>query len=166
MRIGAKYCGAMLLVSTGLTAAGCSQLDLQRFAPPGLVKYEDLAGDQPPNPEIQDRIDQRRENTDPSYPILAQQPASRPSGKARSEIGAELAQLRQARAAVEAGVAKDRVEAEIERAARVYLPGDAQGTERSLDEAREALDQAIEKADLDARRERGLPPRVKSKSNE
>jgi hypothetical protein len=40
------------------------------------------------------------------------------------------------------------------------LSGDSAGA-RTLDEAAAALDEAVAKADAEARRERGLPPRPK-----
>ena len=65
-----------LLAGAGVFAVtGCESGDLARFAPPGIVKYEDLAGDQPVNPDVAQRIEERRaEKGAGKFPRLAETP--------------------------------------------------------------------------------------------
>jgi len=61
--------------------AGCADMQLARFAPPGIIKYEELAGDQPPNPLIAERIEERVEDSDSPFPVIARTPSQSPSGR-------------------------------------------------------------------------------------
>lgn len=140
--MGAK---AYILVLAALAAAGCAA-ELKRFAPPGIVKYEELAKDQPPNPAIVARIEESRNEPGGGFPKLAEQPTALPQGIAKPERAAMTEALLVDRDALDAAVAEDRALAEGERDA-------------SLVEMRDALGEAVAKDDAAARRERGLPPR-------
>ncbi|WP_428409384.1 hypothetical protein [Hyphococcus sp.] len=97
--------------------AGCESGDLARFAPPGIVKYEDLAGDQPVNPNVARRIEERREEEGAGkFPRLAETPdeGDRPEKKPRKELAAEKAALVDARETLAEEVAADRAGAEAE----------------------------------------------------
>lgn len=147
--MGAK---AYLLVIAALAATGCSG-GLKRFAPPGIVKYEDLAKDQPPNPVIVERIEAQKAEPGGGFPALSEQPTKLPEGIAKPERDAMIADLLAQRNIVNAAVASDRELAASER-------GD------SLDAVRDELSEAVAKDDAVARRERGLPPRETSTPDE
>ncbi len=140
--MGAK---AYLVAFAALALVGCSG-GLKRFAPPGIVKYEELAKDQPMNPAIADRIEQNREAKGGGFPVLADQPTKVPQGIARPEREAMTEVLLTDRDALNVAVAEDRVLANAER-------------ESSLVDLRDTLDAAVAKDDEAARRERGLPLR-------
>jgi hypothetical protein len=140
--MGAK---AYLLVCAALASAGCGG-GLQRFAPPGIVKYEDLAKDQPVSPAIAERIDASRAETDGGFPKLSEQPVVVPEGIAKPERAAMENALLAERDALAAAIVADKALAAAER-------------EGGLVEARDALSEAIARDDVAARRERGLPPK-------
>ena len=82
--MGAK---SYLLLCAALASAGCSG-GLQRFAPPGIIKYEDLEKDQPVSPVIADRIEDYRAERDGGFPKLSAQPVVVPEGIAKPERAA------------------------------------------------------------------------------
>ena len=97
--------------------AGCESGALARFAPPGIVKYEDLAGDQPVNPAVAERIEERRhEEGAGKFPQLAETPDESDVPRKRSgrAIAADTAMLIDARDALAEEVAADRAAAETE----------------------------------------------------
>lgn len=147
--MGAK---AYLVVILALAATGCSG-GLKRFAPPGIVKYEDLAKDQPPNPVIVERIEAQKAEPGGGFPALSEQPTKLPEGIAKPERDAMVADLLAQRDIVNAAVASDRELAATERA-------------DSLETMRDELSGAVAEDDAAARRERGLPPRDTSTPDE
>ncbi len=140
--MGAK---SYLLIAALLAAAGCSG-GLKRFAPPGILKYEDLAKDQPPNPAIVERIEAQKNAPGGGFPELAEQPTKLPEGIAKPERDAMIGELLLKRDILNAAVESDRDLAQAERA-------------DDLNEMRDALADAVAKDDAVARRERGLAPR-------
>ncbi len=136
---------AYLLALAALAATGCSG-GLKRFAPPGIVKYEELAKDQPVNPAIEKRVAERAEEGGGGFPNLSEQPLTTPEGIAKPERAAMEEALLAERDVLDAAVAADRELAAAERDA-------------ALEEARDALSEAVAKEDALARRERGLPLR-------
>jgi hypothetical protein len=150
----------LLLALSALGASACSEFGLERFAPPGIVKYEDLAKNQPPSPAIVERVEAVRAASDGGYPRLSDQPQVVPAGAPAEEREAEAVALRDARDALDAALVDDRAIAAGEREQGVVLPGDASAAERSLEEAAAALAEEVARADDAARRERGLPPRA------
>lgn len=141
--MGAK---AYILMVAALAAAGCSSGALKRFAPPGIVKYEELAKDQPPNPVIVQRIEDQKDEPGGGFPNLSEQPAKLPEGIAKPERDAMIADLLIQRDALNAAMEADRAVAGAERL-------------QALEADRDALSDAVAKDDAAARRERGLPPR-------
>ena len=141
--MGAK---AYILAVAALAAAGCSSNALKRFAPPGIVKYENLAKDQPANPVIVQRIEDRKDAPGGGFPNLSTQPSTLPEGIAKPERDAMTGDLLVRRDALNAAIAEDRSLAEGERI-------------EALEDDRDALGEAVAKDDAEARRERGLPPR-------
>lgn len=89
--------GAALIFLT----AGCSGSSfLARFAPPGLVKYEDIAGEKPPNPAIEETVRNYREDTRARFPVLSRTPTAGPApeipdGARRDALKAELIEGRE-----------------------------------------------------------------------
>jgi hypothetical protein len=140
--VGAKV---YILVIAAFAAAGCSG-GLKRFAPPGIVKYEELANDAPPNPAIVERIEAQKDQPGGGFPRLAEQPTKLPEGIAKPERDAMIGDLLAERDALNAAMETDRAAAEAERI-------------EGLEGDRDALSEAVAKDDAAARRERGLPPR-------
>jgi len=123
---------------------GCESGDLARFAPPGIIKYEELAGDQPPNPEVVERIEARKADPDAGgFPNLSQAPtrADRPAKRKQADIQAEIAGLVEQRDDVTDAAQQDRAEAAAE-------------LEQDLPGERDALLEQIEKDEAMAARER------------
>jgi len=99
------------------SVSGCSSLELSRFAPPGIVKYEEIAGDKPPNPAIEERIRERKKTVDSEFPVLSRTPGKkdRPRPRDETERQADLAELDEARDALESDIAADRAAMEDDR---------------------------------------------------
>lgn len=152
--MGAKLYAAAMLAA--VAAAGCAQF--QRLAPPGLVKYEELAGDQPPNPVIVQRIAERRRTTEARFPELSEQPAARPEGLSEAERAAFAAALDAEREALQRAVEKARADAEAERADSYGLPGEREEARRALDKVAEDLAERVARDREAARRERAQRP--------
>jgi hypothetical protein len=136
---------ATVLALAALAAAGCSG-GLKRFAPPGIVKYEELAKDQPINPAIAARIEDYQDERAGGFPNLSEQPQKTPEGIAAPERGAMETALIAERDALNDAINADKELAAAERGA-------------SIEAARDALEEALAKDDALARRERGLPLR-------
>ena len=98
-------------------AQACSTSDLARFAPPGVVKYEDIASKKEPNPAIQERIRERKEGDDVRFPVLSQTPGAsdRPQRPIAEDIEAASATLTTARDDLAETVANDRALADADR---------------------------------------------------
>jgi hypothetical protein len=138
--VGAK---ASLVVIAVLAAAGCAG-GLERFAPPGFVKYEDRAKGLPVSPAIADRIE-AQSGTDAGFPNLSEQPIAAPAGIAAPERVALGNELDAARDALLQAVEADKAAAAAERA-------------DSIEPARDALDEALLNDNAAARAERAPPP--------
>ncbi|GJL91365.1 hypothetical protein [Hyphococcus sp.] len=123
---------------------GCESTDLARFAPPGIIKYEDRAGDQPANPEIVARVAERKADPEAGgFPNLSAAPGKedRPQKREQDDIEAEITGLTEARDEVVDAAEMDRLAAEAELA-------------RDLPAERDALKAQIEKDEAIAARER------------
>ena len=107
-----------------LAAAGCTELELARFAPPGLIKYEDLAGDQPVNPAIEARIENRKIDTDAGYPVLARTPGEddRPVLRPAAERTAQMEDLVSMREQLLRAADLDRAAVDAEKPEAELLP--------------------------------------------
>jgi hypothetical protein len=141
-----------------LPALVCGCASLKRFAPPGIVKYEELAGDQPMNAEIKARAQERKESDEQRFPNLSEAPSAAPEGMSATQQASQMDALRDQRADLSAALAEDLTLAAAERAEPVPLPGKGDAA-LSLSEARDALAKAVEEDDAVAREERGLAPR-------
>ena len=132
------------LTATGLMLGGCSG-GLKQLAPPGILKYEDLAKGEPVDPQIKARIDAQEQNDDAKvYPVLAEQPDFLPEGIAKPEREAMAENLIEERNALNDAVAEDRIAASSER------DGD-------LSAERSALGEKVQKDDAAAKAERKQP---------
>jgi len=122
----------------------CSNAQLVRFAPPGIIKYEKLAGDQPPNPIIEQRIEERVEDSDSPFPVIAQTPSqsspARPAEQ-RQKLTTGLEEKRDGLdVAIEAdweGVAQDRTRSETLSDKRARLAEDLERDSRAARQERQ-----------------------------
>lgn len=135
-----------------LALAGCAKADLIRFAPPGIVKYEEIAGDEPVNPVVAERIRTYRDNPDArGFPNLSEAPGpgDRPARPGEPEIASRKETLQGARNALEADIAADRAQAAED------LSGDIAAERETL---REQLEKDTELAERERRRKLEAPP--------
>lgn len=140
-------CRSALIGAIAMGAAGCA--GIERFAPPGIVKYEDLAKGQPMNERIKARVVEANTAEPARYPNLSQAPQAAPETLSAEEQAALEAALKEMRAALGSATA----------AVTVSLgEGDDAGAE-ALMAVRDALKAKVEADDAAARTERGLPPR-------
>ena len=128
-----------------ISLGGCSHEAWRRLAPPGIIKYEDLAGDQPTNTEIQAQIDQRTESGNARYPKISDTPGKtdRPTAPPNEEVAAEISALSTQRDEILEKVDDDR--------AAVAADRDTLG---GLDAERDDLAARLEQDEAAAQRER------------
>lgn len=109
---------SLFFLGFSLLAISCSRADLVRLAPPGIIKYEEIANQKPPNQAIADEVASRKQNEPASFPRLAETPGEddRPDKRPTTEIEAEIAELASARDNLLADVAEDQAAAEAEQA--------------------------------------------------
>lgn len=134
-----------LLLAAAMTATGCTD-GFKRFAPPGIVKYEDLEKGEPTDPAIAARVEEFKATKAGGFPKLAEQPQAAPKGIAAPE-----------RAAMEKGLLALRddltVKVEADRAAA------AAERDTSIATLAEQLEAAIAEDNAKARAEReAMPP--------
>ena len=55
---------------------GCANSSLQRFAPPGIFKYEEIASEKDPNPKITEVVAARQDRVDEKFPVLSETPTA------------------------------------------------------------------------------------------
>lgn len=131
-----------------LALSGCSSFELSRLAPPGIVKYEEIASEKPPNPAIEEAIAARKKTSDPRFPVLSRTPAAGPPPPRPkpAEVSAETDALVGARESLEADLAEDRAAAETDRAEL-----------DALNSKRDSLAKDVDRDAAAARRERAEP---------
>jgi hypothetical protein len=130
------------IAAAAMCLAGCADA-VKRFAPPGIVKYEDLAKGEPVDPAIVARIKDRRAAGDATFPNLSEQPRETPEGMAKPDRVAMEALLTERRDTANGAIAGDRVAAPADRQA-------------PLEEAQATLLDAIETDREAAARDRAL----------
>lgn len=118
---------AVLLALAAFAAAGCAGA-FKRLAPPGIVKYEELAGDQPVNPAIAEAVAEHQAADADGFPNLSEQPTKVPEGIARPERAAMEKALLESRNSLNEAVAEDKAEAAAERAEPLGVADDAEST--------------------------------------
>ena len=143
-----RYLKVFFLVAAILAGAGCSSLELARFAPPGVVKYEDIASEKPPNPAIQQILDDQQAAADAEYPDLSQAPSKRDRPRKRSSrlVSNQISRLERSRDTINAAVDAERTQAMTETEDPILPP-----------EQREAFDAMFERDAASARAERDVP---------
>ncbi len=117
----AKEYAALALGLFAIANGGCTTLE--RLAPPGFVKYEDLAGDKPKNAVIQQRVKAVKTARDARYPVLSEQPTTAPVSMPVAERDALVKVLDEAGTALNTDVAADRAGAAAELSEGVTVPG-------------------------------------------
>jgi len=141
---------AFLLTAAAFSAAGCSSLELARFAPPGIIKYEQIANKKPPNTAMQEIIDERREASEKKFPVLFETPSQKdiPTKRTVTEVTAEIEALEAARDYLAAAVEASRGQVEADSDKMSILP-----------EQRDALSDKIERDEALAKdiRENPIP---------
>ena len=117
----AKHYALAALAVLTVGAGGCTTL--KRLAPPGFVKYEDLAGDKPKNPVIQERVKAVKAARDAQFPNLSEQPAVAPTPMPVAERDIYLTSLKTAGAGLNEQIEADRAAAAIELSESVTVAG-------------------------------------------
>ncbi|MEM9706383.1 MAG: hypothetical protein AAF850_09950 [Pseudomonadota bacterium] len=120
-----------VLVAAFTLSASCETA--KKLAPPGFIRYENIAGDTPVNPQIAEQIAQRDENKDSKFPTLAEAPSEKPIGDDLETRAAEIERLLTIRALIEAAAAQDQTAYAREV-----------GNTEALDEQRRRLLQEVE----------------------
>jgi len=134
-----------LIGALAMCAAGCA--GIERFAPPGIVKYEDLAKGQPMNDQIKARVAEARSEKPATFPNLSKAPRAAPATLPEDEQAEREAALKGMQESLSTAVAADR--------GAIGADGGAE----ALVAARDALKALVEADDAKARAERGLPRR-------
>ncbi|MHA7872355.1 MAG: hypothetical protein ACX939_08400 [Hyphococcus sp.] len=119
-------------------------MQLARFAPPGFVKYEDIASQKPPNPAVEQIIAERRESPEKRFPKLAEQPSERdrPAKRPAEDVKAEIKALADARETLQSDLDAARAAAEADR-----IEGDLLNARRDALDAQLKIDEASAKAE-------------------
>lgn len=118
---------------------GCSSLELARFAPPGIIKQEDIASEKPPNPAVQAEIDKYRAENTGKYPILSETPVAKaaPSKPPQDEIDRELAALNAAGETLAADVEAQRTAVEAAEEERQQILNERKKLREQVERGRE-----------------------------
>lgn len=117
----AKEYAGLALGAFAVAAGGCTTLE--RLAPPGFVKYEDLAGDKPKNAVIQERVKAVKDARDARYPNLSEQPSAAPTPMPAEERKAHLDMLVVAGSTLTEQIAADRTAAAVDLSEGVAMAG-------------------------------------------
>jgi len=113
--MGAKHLYLTLVVTSSVVLGACSNVDLKRFAPPGIIRYENLAKDQPVNPVVDAKIDEIKSRKRKAFPVLSEKAFDAPDGiNAKTRESAEV-ELIEKRESLEARIADSRTAAAAER---------------------------------------------------
>lgn len=128
-----------------LGAAGCTEVHWRRLAPPGILKYEEIANRKPPNPAIEEKVSEFNTGEAPRFPNLSQTPseADRPAPRTKQELDTAIAELVEARDRLDAKLDIDRAESEADQQAS-----------QNIVSGRDALEEQILKDEAAAKRER------------
>ncbi len=107
----------LFVFTAALLVVGCSGVQWRRLAPPGILKYEELASKKPPNPVIEEQIAQRKDGEKTHFPNLSQAPSQSdlPAERSQGEITADIDALAAAREVLAVEVADDRAAVDEDR---------------------------------------------------
>ena len=143
-----RYPLVFFLGTAFLAGTGCSSLELARFAPPGVVKYEDIASEKAPNAAIQEVVNASTQASDADYPDLSQTPSAkdRPRKRNSAWIENQIVQLGESRDTLNEAVDAERAQAEAETEDAILFP-----------EQRDARDEMLDSDEATARAERRIP---------
>ncbi len=108
----------LFVFAAALLVMGCSGVQWRRLAPPGILKYEELASEKPPNPVIEEEIAERKDGEKTRFPNLSAAPSRSdlPAERAQDELKAEMDALAAARDTLASKVKEDRTAVDEERA--------------------------------------------------
>jgi hypothetical protein len=92
-----------LAAAAAVAVTGCANYQWARLAPPGILKYEDIASQKPPNPAVEKEIAQIDDASPSRFPRLSETPAAKanPSPARRSDMDGDAAELMRAKNAVD-----------------------------------------------------------------
>lgn len=117
----AKQYAFVGLIAFAVASGGCTTL--KRLAPPGFVKYEELAGDKPKNPVIQERVKAVKVARDARFPNLSDEPGTAPIPMPVSERDGYLALLAALGASLNGQIAADHAAAAVDLSEGVAVAG-------------------------------------------
>ncbi|MBT8471650.1 MAG: hypothetical protein KJN99_03535 [Marinicaulis sp.] len=66
----------LIIIPIFFLSTACANSSLQRFVPPGIFKYEEIASEKEPNPKIEEIVAARGERVDEKFPILSETPTA------------------------------------------------------------------------------------------
>ncbi len=138
-----------------LLIGGCETA--KRFAPPGFVKYEDIAQGIPVDPAIQKRIDENIVDEDAKYPVLSETPREIPEAESKRVRDLTTRNLLAVREVVNQDIAAARTQAEAELDVDTVGGASLGGETRKLAQDAQAFGQAVEDEREKAREEAAIP---------
>ncbi len=146
-----------LFIGLAVLTAGCSGFDLKRLAPPGIVRYERIADEKEPNPEIEDRIAEYQQDRKARFPKLGETAAgsAEMTGIPNSGVDDAVADLEAARENLELSIDESLSQRQADEERR-----------REIDQFAAALSQSIDEAKAAAEREERLRRREQESSEE
>ncbi|MEM6414811.1 MAG: hypothetical protein AAF720_09165 [Pseudomonadota bacterium] len=103
----------LLLVLGTLVVAGCS--GAKRFLPPGFVKFEDIAKDQPVHPDLEKAIAEAEEKKTENFPLFRDQPNEPPERDGANIVARHLIDIAGKRDTLQELIKSDRTAASAER---------------------------------------------------
>lgn len=103
-----------------LVISGCSSTDFRRLAPPGIIKYEQIASEKEQNPAIAAEIDAYKANTKAKFPVIGRTPAGTsnpniPGNRNADQLGDQTGSLAERRDKLLEEVAADQNAVEADR---------------------------------------------------
>lgn len=125
----------ILIAVTAIAVSSCADA-VKRFAPPGIVKYEELAKGEPVDAAIAARIKERRVADDAAFPILSEQPSETPEAMAKPDRVAMEKLLTERRTITNDAIAADRAEAPSDRV--TPLAAQQEAIQAAIEEDRDA----------------------------
>ncbi len=127
--------------AAALLVMGCSGVQWRRLAPPGILKYEELASEKPPNPVIDEQIAERKDGEKTHFPNLSLAPSlsDLPPERSQDVLKAEMDALAAARDVLAGEVAVDRAAVDEERKTAGEIIGAGDQLARQVDEDETAV---------------------------
>jgi len=134
-----------------LATAGCTSVELARLAPPGIIRYERIADEKEPNPEIVARVEERRVNEQARFPKIGETAAGGAKRRAipNKEVPGQIERLE---------TEKENLDMALETA-RLEAIAAAQEAD-AMNEAAANLTSAVDKAKSDAARDETQRPEI------